>query len=88
MDLPRPHREQAKATANRVIPKMLSVPWVVQDNACYGLGTPEDCIATADLFADLGVSHLILAPCCDPEETTAQTEQFGREVIPHLKGVD
>ena len=50
---------------------MLSVPWVVQDNACYGLGTPEDCIATADQFADLGVSHLILAPCCDPEETTA-----------------
>ena len=83
-----PTREQAKATANRVIPKMLSVPWVVQENACYGLGTPEDCIATAEQFADLGVSHLILAPCCDPEETTAQTEQFGREVIPHLKGAD
>lgn len=79
-------RDQARATANRVIPKMLGVPWVVPDNACYGLGAPEDCIATVEEFADLGVSHLLLAPCCEPEETTAQTEQFGREVVPYFKG--
>ena len=53
-----------------------------------GLGTLEDCIETTEQFAYLGVSHLILAPCCDPEETTAQTEQFGREVVPHFKGAD
>ena len=81
-----PTREQAKATANRVIPQMLSVPWEVPDNACYGLGTPEDCIETIEEFADLGVSHLLLAPCCEPEDATAQTEQFGREVVSHFKG--
>ena len=81
-----PTREKAKAVANRVIPEMLKVPWVVPDNACYGMGTPEDCVETAEQFADLGVSHLLLAPCCEPEETTAQIEQFGREVVPQLKG--
>ena len=77
-------REKAIEVANRIIPEMLSVPWVVPDNACYGMGTPEDCIATAEEFADLGVSHIIMNPCCDYEEVTAQTEQFGREVIPHF----
>ena len=79
-------REEAKAIANREITRSLQVPWVVPDNACYGLGTPEDCIATVEEFADLGVSHLLLAPCCPPEEITAQTEQFGREVVSHFKG--
>ena len=81
-------REQAKDTANRVIPQMLGVPWEVPDNACYGLGAPKDCIATIEEFADLGVSHLILAPCCPIEETTDQIEQFGREVVSHFKGAD
>ena len=78
-------REQATAVANRIIPEMLSVPWVVPDNACYGMGTPEDCIETAEQFADLGVSHILMNPCCDYEEVTAQTEQFGREVNSHFR---
>lgn len=77
-------REEATGVANRIIPEMLSVPWKVPDDACYGMGTPEDCIATAEEFADLGVSHLIMNPCCDYEEVTTQTEQFGREVISHF----
>ena len=81
-------REEARATANRVIPQMIGVPWEVPDNACYGLGTPEDCIATVEEFAGLGVSHLLLAPCCPPDETTAQTEQFGREVVSYFRGDD
>ena len=52
-----PTREKAKAVANRVIPEMLKVPWVVPDNACYGMGTPEDCVETAEQFADL-VCHI------------------------------
>ena len=78
-------REQATAVANRIIPEMLSVTWVVPDNACYGMGTPEDCIETAEQFADLGVSHILMNPCCDYEEVTAQTEQFGREVNSHFR---
>ena len=78
-------REQATAVANRIIPEMLSVPWVVPDNACYGMGTPEDCIETAEEFADLGVSHILMNPCCEYEEVTAQTEQFGREVNSHFR---
>ena len=81
-------KEKATEVANRIIPEMLSVPWKVPDNACYGMGTPEDCIATAEEFADLGVSHLIMNPCCDFEDVTAQTEQFGREVIPHFRSGD
>lgn len=81
-------REEAKAIANREITRSLQVPWVVPDNACYGLGRPEDCIETVEEFAGLGVSHLLLAPCCEPEDTTAQTEQFGREVVSYFKGVD
>ena len=83
-----PSREKAIDVANRVIPELLSVPWKVPDNACYGMGTPEDCIATAEEFADLGVSHLIMNPCCDYEEVAAQTEQFGREVIAHFTSVE
>ncbi len=78
-------RERAIDVANRIIPEMLSVPWVVPENACYGMGTPEDCIATAEEFKDLGVSHIIMNPCCDYEEVTAQTERFGREVVPHFQ---
>lgn len=79
-------REEAKAIANREITRSLGVPWVVPDNACYGLGRPEECIATVEEFAGLGVSHLLLAPCCEPEETTNQVEQFGREVVSHFRG--
>ena len=78
-------REKAIDVANRIIPEMLSVPWVVPQNACYGMGTSEDCIATAEEFKELGISHIIMNPCCDYEDVTAQTEQFGREVVPHFQ---
>lgn len=75
---------EAQNVANRQIESMLGVPWDVQLDRSYGLGTPEDCIESIERFAELGISHFIITQCCPPSESAEQLEAFAREVIPHF----
>ncbi len=50
-------------------------------------GTPEDAAREIRAFADLGVSHLLLAfRSLDPEGLAAEVEAFRRDVVPLVEG--
>ncbi len=79
------NKSEARETANTEIQKLLRIPWDVQPDRSYGLGTPQDCIESIQRFVDLGLSHLMFAPCCPPEQILHQYEVLAREVIPYFK---
>ena len=78
-------KSEARETANTEIQKLMGIPWDVQPDRCYGLGTPQDCIESIQRFVDLGVSHLMFAPSCPSEQILHQYEVLAREVIPYFK---
>ena len=45
------------------------------------LGTPEDCIAKVQRFAEAGARYIVLVPTCGPESIVAQLETLAREVV-------
>ena len=67
---------------------VLTLEYLTSTNACV-LGTPEDCLATCELYREAGVDLLLclVNPYKIPHESVMQTiELMGGDVIPRLRG--
>ena len=49
------------------------------------LGTPEDLIEYIEKFVELGVSHFVFMPLCDPKATVEQFRIISESVVRHFR---
>ena len=49
------------------------------------LGRPEDLIEYIEQFVELGVSHFVFLPSCDPNEAIEQFQIIAETVLPHFR---
>lgn len=78
-------KEKARKSVKAELERQFGVPWDVQPENCYALGTPADCIETIQGYADLGITHIVFAPMCPPDQILDQCSVFAKEVIPHFR---
>ncbi len=50
-------------------------------------GNAEDCAEAIQEYVDAGVTHFVMNAGVSPEQTMEQYEQFGREVLPLVRGL-
>jgi alkanesulfonate monooxygenase SsuD/methylene tetrahydromethanopterin reductase-like flavin-dependent oxidoreductase (luciferase family) len=49
------------------------------------LGRPEDLIEYIEKFVELGVSHFVFMPSCDPNQTVEQFRVIAETVVPYFR---
>ena len=49
------------------------------------LGRPEDLVEYIERFVELGVSHFVFLPSCDPNDTMEQFHTIAQTVLPHFR---
>ncbi|MEE9198576.1 MAG: LLM class flavin-dependent oxidoreductase [Dehalococcoidia bacterium] len=80
-----PSKEKARKIASAELFRRLGVPWDVQPDNGYALGSPEECVETIRGYAELGITHFIFDPVCDPPDILNHHEIFAKEVMPHFR---
>ena len=48
-------------------------------------GTPEQCRQLIQEFTDVGVTHFVLDPTCQPDQIVTQLEMMSQEILPHFR---
>ncbi|MFQ5873377.1 MAG: LLM class flavin-dependent oxidoreductase [Dehalococcoidia bacterium] len=78
-------KEEAQERAKAEIERRTGVPWNVEPDNGYVLGTPAECIETIERYLELGITHLVFDIVCEAPEILSQHEVFAKEVIPHFR---
>ena len=73
--------EAAVDTASRVLTKRFGRPTRAGDPNAHLLGSIADCRRSVQAFLDIGVTHFILDPVCNEDETIEQVELCAQKII-------
>ncbi len=59
--------------------------WEADPNACYAIGTANDCIETIEAYVAIGVSTFVMNVLSKPDRLLINYEEFALEVAPHSR---